>query len=228
MLRVLLSLASLAFLLTACGSAPGDQAYTQENFEQNQTYSRSFNTEYRLACDAGRRALLSQGYGIDKFSGDMVTGHKDFIGPDGSNMQITFNVTCAPESIGVDNAQVFASAVQDSFTLKKTSIAATVGVSLLGTISLPFSSTDDALVKTGSLTVTRPQFYSGFFDLLRQYLNVAKLEQPLVLPAGSGMIARPRPGHGTRLHRSVRATNPWNAYGRGGSMNNERSGTTQI
>lgn len=178
MLRVSLSLAPLAFLLAACGSAPQKSVYEEENFVQNQTYSRSFDTSYRVACDAGRRALLSQGYSIDKSTGDMVSGHKNFVDQEGRNTQITFNVNCSPDSTGPNNSQVFANAIQDSFSLKKTSTAASVGVSILGSVSLPFMSSDDALVKTSSMTVTRPQFYSGFFDLLHQYLAVAQLEQP--------------------------------------------------
>jgi len=178
MLRVSLSLAFLAFLLTACGSPPKKPAYEEENFVQNQTYSRSFDISYQVACDAGRRALLSQGYSIDKSTGDLVSGHKNFVDQEGRNTQITFNVNCAPDSTGPDNSQVFANAIQDSFSLKKTSTAASVGVSVLGSVSLPFMSSDDALVKTSSVTVTRPQFYSGFFDLLHQYLAVAQLEHP--------------------------------------------------
>lgn len=179
MLRVSLSLASLAFLLSACGSAPNKAAYEEENFVQNQTYSRSFDTSYQVACDAGRRALLSQGYSIDKSTGDLVSGHKNFVDQEGRNTQITFNVNCSPDSTGPNNSQVFANAIQDSFSLKKSSTAASVGVSVLGSVSLPFMSSDDALVKTSSLTVTRPQFYSGFFDLLHQYLAVAQLERPI-------------------------------------------------
>lgn len=221
MLRVFVSLALPACLLTACGSTPAGQAYEQENFIQNQIYSRSFDTGYQLACDAGRRALLSQGYDIDKSSADEVTGHKDFIGPSGRDVQITFNVTCAPGSIGAEKAQVFVSAIQDSFTLKKTRIVATVGISLIGTVSIPFSSTDDALVKTGSLTVAQPQFYSGFFNLLKQYLAVARLEQPLTLPPGPAMATRPRSVHRAWLHHDVRPVNQWGPYKKGGLMNNK-------
>ncbi|WP_019939183.1 DUF2242 domain-containing protein [Bordetella sp. FB-8] len=178
MFRVSVSLASLAFLLTACGSSPNNAAYEQENFIQNQTYSRSVKASYRVACDAGRRALLSQGYSIDKSTGDTVSGHKNFVDSEGRNTQITFNVNCAPDSSGPNDSQVFANAIQDSFSLKKSTTAASVGVSILGSVSLPFMSSDDALVKTSSVTVTRPQFYSGFFDLLHQYLAVAQLEQP--------------------------------------------------
>lgn len=196
MLRASLSLVTLAFLLTACGSTPKKTAYEEENFVQNQTYSRSFETGYRIACDAGRRALLSQGYSIDKSTGDLVSGHKNFVDQEGRNTQITFNVNCAPDSTGPNNSQVFANAIQDSYSLKKTSTAASVGVSVLGSVSLPFMSSDDALVKTSSMTVTRPQFYSGFFDLLRQYLAVAQLEQPVAThkaPAAPAHVPAPAP-----------------------------------
>ncbi len=191
MFRVSVSLAALAFLLTACGSTPNNAAYEQENFIQNQTYSRSVKASYRVACDAGRRALLSQGYSIDKSTGDTVSGHKNFVDGEGRNTQITFNVNCAPDSTGPNDSQVFANAIQDSFSLKKSTTAASVGVSILGSVSLPFMSSDDALVKTSSVTVTRPQFYSGFFDLLHQYLAVAQLEQPRIPSKKPAEPARP-------------------------------------
>ncbi|HEY0294313.1 MAG TPA: DUF2242 domain-containing protein [Bordetella sp.] len=176
--RVSASLALLALLLTACSSDKPKAVYEEEDFTQNHTYSRSFESDYKVACDAGRRALLSQGYNIDKSASDTVSGHKNFMDATGRNTQITFNVNCAPDSTGPSHSQVFANAVQDSYTLKKSSTAASVGVGILGSVSLPFSSQDDSLVKTSTLTVTRPQFYGGFFDLLRQYLAVAQLEQP--------------------------------------------------
>lgn len=170
-------LAAMFALLGGCASDP-KAAYEQEDFSQSHTYSRSYQSDYKVACDAGRRALLSQGYNIDRFSDAAVSGHKNFLDESGRNTQITFNVNCAPDGTGPNRSQVFANAVQDSYSLKKTSSAASVGVGILGSLSLPFVSTDDSLVKTSSLTVTRPQFYGGFFDLLQQYLPVAQAVVP--------------------------------------------------
>jgi hypothetical protein len=49
---------------------------------------------------------------------------------------------------------VFVSAVQDRYALKKSPTSASVGVGALGSVSLPFGSNDDSLVKVASSTVT--------------------------------------------------------------------------
>jgi hypothetical protein len=194
MYRALVSLAvaTISLLLNACSSTP-KAAYEQENFTQNHTFTRSFAADYKVACDAGRRALLSQGYNIDKYAGDAISGHKNFIDEEGHNTQITFNINCAPDGLSPEHSQVFANAVQDGYSLKKSSTAASVGVGPLGSVSLPFTSGDDSLVKTSSLTVTRPQFYGGFFDLLQQYLAVARIEPPEPKPAAPKLAAPATP-----------------------------------
>ena len=40
----------------------------------------------------------------------------------------------------------------------------------LGSVSLPFSSSSDSMVKVASETVSSPPFYDSFFDLVRRYL----------------------------------------------------------
>ncbi|MFX7139996.1 DUF2242 domain-containing protein, partial [Acinetobacter baumannii] len=54
--------------------------------------------------------------------------------------------------------------------LKKSPTSASVGVGALGSVSLPFGSNDDSLVKVASSTVTDAEFYRRFFQRLQQYL----------------------------------------------------------
>ena len=64
--RVALPLfAILSAVLAGCTSPK--PAYEREDFTQNDVFSRTFPTASTTACDAGRRALLSQGYNIDRF-----------------------------------------------------------------------------------------------------------------------------------------------------------------
>lgn len=165
-------LAALTAVLAGCASQP--PAYEREDFAQSDTYSRSFPAASVAACDAGRRALLSQGYNIDKFEPSRVTGHKNFQGEDGQHTQISFNIECASDGSANQRATVFANAVQDRYSIKRTSNSASVGVSVLGQVSMPFGASDDSLVKTGSQTVTRPKFYDGFFQLLQRFLPDAQ------------------------------------------------------
>ncbi|MGE8668937.1 MAG: DUF2242 domain-containing protein [Achromobacter mucicolens] len=164
--------ATLTAVLAGCSSPK--PVYEREDFAQSDTYSRSVPAASSAACDAGRRALLSQGYNIDKYEPSRVTGHKNFEGEDGQHTQISFNVECAPDGSAHEGATVFANAVQDRYSIKRTGNSASVGVSVLGQVSMPFGGSDDSLVKTASQTVTRPKFYDGFFQLLERYLPDAK------------------------------------------------------
>ncbi|SAI07182.1 lipoprotein [Bordetella ansorpii] len=171
---VALPCAAALAVLAGCSSPKA--AYEQENFAQSttNTFSRKYEAPPGRACDAGRRALLSQGYNIDKAQTDTVAGHKNFQDEDKANTQITVTINCTAEGGDGKHSLVFANAVQDDFSMKKSASSASVGVSVLGAVSLPVGSSDDSLVKTSSLTVTREAFYGGFFDLLQHYLPQAQ------------------------------------------------------
>ncbi|MDF8359706.1 DUF2242 domain-containing protein [Achromobacter anxifer] len=180
---------ALTGVLAGCSSPKPE--FEKEDFTQNDTYSRTIPASSAAACDAGRRALLSQGYNIDKFEGSRVTGHKNFQDESGQHTQIAFNIECASDGGSNERATVFANAVQDRYSIKRTASSASVGVSVLGQVSMPFGSSDDSLVKTGSQTVARPKFYEGFFQLLQRFLPDAQAAAAPHAPAGSR--AKPQP-----------------------------------
>ena len=45
-----------------------------------------------------------------------------------------------------------------------------LGVGGVGSVSLPFMSGGESLVKVGSETIASDQFYESFFDLVKRYL----------------------------------------------------------
>ena len=187
--------ATLTAVLAGCSSPK--PVYEREDFAESDTFSRSVPAASSAACDAGRRALLSQGYLIDKYEPSRVTGHKNFEGEDGQHTQISFNVECASDGSANDRATVFANAVQDRYSIKRTGNSASVGVSVLGQVSMPFGGSDDSLVKTASQTVTRPKFYDGFFQLLQRFLPDAQAaaapHEPPVRTKGAAPKPAPAP-----------------------------------
>jgi len=184
-------LAVLTGLVAGCSSPK--PAFEKEDFAQSDTYSRTVSASSAAACDAGRRALLSQGYYIDRFESARVTGHKNFQAEDGQHTQISFNIECASDGSSNERATVFANAVQDRYSIKRTANSASVGVSVLGQVSMPFGASDDSLVKTASQTVARPQFYDGFFQLLQRFLPDAQAASaPQDVPAKRAKAA-PKP-----------------------------------
>lgn len=182
----------LTAILAGCSSPK--PAYEREDFAQNDVFSRTFPSASTTACDAGRRALLSQGYNIDRFDPARVSGHKNFQGEDGLHTQINFNIDCASDGSANQRATVFANAVQDRYSIKRTSSSASVGVSVLGQVSMPFGSSDDSLVKTASQTVSRPKFYEGFFQLLQRFLPDAEAAAaPHVPPSPRARASQAKP-----------------------------------
>lgn len=158
-------------LLSGCAT-PLTRVSPQEAFSSVSTYSRMFDASPAKTCEAARRALLSQGYIIDTAREDLVRGQKSFQPDPESHLQMEIRVVCAPESKDGQVSLGFVTALQDRYMLKKNNSSASLGVGALGSVSLPFSSSNDSLVKVGSETITSEVFYDSFFALVRRYLVV--------------------------------------------------------
>ncbi|HDS1735803.1 DUF2242 domain-containing protein [Pseudomonas sp. BP8] len=148
--------------------------YEHENFDDSGTYSRSFPVSDAGSCEAARRALLSQGYIITNSGANQIAGNKSFQQNSENHLQISFSVTCAPDSSDDQRSTMFANALQDRYALKKSNTSASLGVGVLGSVSMPIGSSDDSLVKVASETVTAPQFYDRYFALVESYLPKPK------------------------------------------------------
>ncbi len=164
----LLSRVFAILILSSCTTTVQPPPYHQEEFSENDTYTRNFASTDTATCEAGRRALLSQGYIIGRTQQNSVDGTKSFQTDTGQHIEISFHVVCAAN--GQSNATAFVSATQDSYALKKTNNSASLGVGVLGSVSMPFGSSDDALVKVASETIHSSQFYDRFFGALERYL----------------------------------------------------------
>ncbi len=181
--------------LAACGGRAADSTLIRESFDSGDTYSRSVPGAPAQACEAARRTLLSQGYAIARADTAAVEGNKNFQPRDDEHEQLVLRISCAPRG---DQSLVFVSAVQDRYALKKSPTSASVGVGALGSVSLPFGSNDDSLVKVASSTVQDADFYRRFFDRLQQYLPAAAAapaptpsEPPAAAPAAADVPAPP-------------------------------------
>jgi hypothetical protein len=156
----------VAALLTACGSPK----FQPEQFGSTTTYSRSYASTPTNTCEAARRALLSQGFVITVSDADHVNGRKNLQPEPDLHMEIEFHVVCAPDGRAGDKTIAFVNALQDRYALKKSNNSASVGVGAIGSLSLPFTSSDDSLVRVASETITSEPFYERFFVLLKRYL----------------------------------------------------------
>jgi hypothetical protein len=161
--------------LAGCGSGKDKRAgYAPEAFDSTDTHARTFAASEAQTCEAARRALLSQGYQIKDASNQLVTGSKSFQPDNEVHMEMQLRVVCAKDS-GLPQDRhgsiAFVSALQDRYSLKRVNNSASVGVGVLGSLSLPYSSSEDAMVKVASQTVTDEQFYERFYTLIERYLQ---------------------------------------------------------
>jgi hypothetical protein len=165
-------------LLAGCGiTAPKQVSYDPEEFDSTTTHTRSFRGSQAETCEAARRALLSQGYLVTAANADLVAGRKSFQPASEVHVEVELRVVC-----GGASTIAFASALQDRYSLKKVNNSASVGVGALGSLSLPFSSSDDALVKVASETLTEERFYDRFFALIDRFLVPEAVQSTPVAP----------------------------------------------
>jgi len=185
--------AALLLSLSIAGcSAPTRVYYEPEEFDSTTTHTRSYPATEAQTCEAARRALLSQGYMITAGTADLVTGRKSFQPAAEVHVEVEFRVVCARDGQrggGARSTIAFASALQDRYGVKKTNNSASVGVGAIGSLSLPFSSSDDALVKVASETLTDERFYDRFFSLIDRFLPAASEGKP----AEASPVLTPQP-----------------------------------
>ena len=162
----------VALVLTGLAGCSSQKTaiYEHEHFDDSGTFSRNYPVTDKASCEAARRALLSQGYIITSNDPTMISGHKSFQQTGESHLEISFNVVCAVDGGTEHHSTMFANALQDRYALKKVNNSASLGVGVLGSVSMPIGSSDDSMVKVASETVSSPQFYERYFTLVEVFL----------------------------------------------------------
>lgn len=164
-----ISLLACLAVLGGC-QFPRKPLSTQELFDSSSTFSRTFGATPTETCEAARRALLSQGYVINTATKDLVHARKNFQPGMDTHVEMEIRVVCTPETRSGKSTLGFVTAQQDRFALKKSNTAASVGVGVVGSLSLPFSSSDDSLVRVASETISSEDFYERLFVLIQRFL----------------------------------------------------------
>ena len=161
--------------------------YVDESFSNDSPFKLRVDDDIALACESARRSLLGQGYLIELANSDAVRGRK---ATRGENTFIEMNVVCVPE---VNGSTIFAAGVLSTYDLKKNSSSASVGLSALGSISLPIGQSVDSLVKVSEETIDDKDFYKRFFAAVDKVLGemedgkaLAEPEQETVVESVEG------------------------------------------
>lgn len=158
-----------AVLAAACSSTQQTRsAYQDERFATRSPFQRHFAMGPIAACHLGQRALLSQAYQIENGSAENIRGTKYFRSLNDQQMRLEITLVCLPDEAGT---VMYASAVQTRFELKASASNTGLSVAGIGSISLPWAADKEALIKVGEETVTDPDFYNRFFELLKHLIE---------------------------------------------------------
>ena len=175
LLHTLLGAAAAVVLVAVAGCSTNDASRTPADYQPElfdaDTYTSRYRSPPAQACEAARRALLSQGYAITQAKADRVQALKYFQPHPERHVELEFQVVCAPEDNTGNSSVVFASGRMDQFAMRRVKNSASLGVGGLGSVSLPVGAAMDSMVKISSQTLTSKNTYDRFFSLLNKHLN---------------------------------------------------------
>jgi hypothetical protein len=161
-------LSTLVLGLAACG---GPSLHRDEDFSEKTPFWQRYDKTPEEVCDAANLALLSQGYKITNQAARSLTGAKEFQPESELHGVLEFQVNCRPSPQEATKTLLFASATESHYALKESSSSAGLSLPKVGSISLPFSSSAESLVKIKSNTIDEASFYQRFHALVNKYLK---------------------------------------------------------
>jgi len=155
----------LAVLLTGC--AHGHRHEGEERFSAAAPFSKTMSGSGDAVCWSVKRALLSQGYMLDRESeSGVLTGTMDSQPKPKLNVSIHFQATCADNKNGT--SIVFATATREESQLQKMKQSTSAGIGP-ATITMPAGSAK-VLGVVRRETIQDPAFYDGFFALVEKFV----------------------------------------------------------
>jgi len=114
----------------------------------------------RLAEELGVRELWLK---LDTANPTRIRGEKFFLPKPDYGMTLNITLVCLPSNVG---AAIYANALQTRYELKSAAASTGVSVAGVGSISLPWASDKEALIKVGEETIADPDFYRRLFGLI--------------------------------------------------------------
>jgi hypothetical protein len=158
--------------LASCAShRPKDIA---DNFTIQAPFSHTFAGNGDSVCWSVKRAMLSQGYMLDRPSeSGILTGSRDYQPKPKLNVTVHLQTTCADNRNGT--SIVFVTATREESKLQKMKQTTSVGVGP-ATLTMPAGSAQ-VLGVVGRETIQDSRFYDDFFTLVQGYTDQEQLTQ---------------------------------------------------
>lgn len=156
-------------LMTGCAHHPPPQQFTADA-----PFSRNFTGSGDEVCWSVKRALLSQGYMLDRPSdGGVLTGSRDEQPKPKLNVTTRLQTSCSDNRNGT--SIVFVTATREENELQKMKQSTSMGVGP-ATLTMP-SGSAKVLGTVRRETIKDPNFYGQFFTLVQGYASQEKLSQ---------------------------------------------------
>jgi hypothetical protein len=154
-----------AATVTGCASHRRDT--TQQQFSSVAPFSRTISGSGDAVCWSVKRALLSQGYMLDRpTDSGVLTGTMDYQPKPKENVTVHLQTTCADNKDGT--SIVFATASREDSRLQKMSQSTSAGIGP-ATVTLPSGSAKVLGVQSRE-TIQDPNFYDSFFKLVSTFV----------------------------------------------------------
>jgi Uncharacterized protein conserved in bacteria (DUF2242) len=156
-------------------------------FSADAPFSRTFSGSGDAVCWSVKRALLSQGYMLDRPNdAGVLTGSRDEQPQPKLNVSIRLQTSCADNRNGT--SIVFVTATREESQLQKMKQSTSVGVGP-ATLTMP-SGSAQVLGTVRRETIRDPNFYNQFFKLVQGFVAQEQISQAPVA-AGLGAGAAP-------------------------------------
>ena len=158
----------LAAAALSSGCATRDHELARDSISAQAPFSKTFQGSGDTVCWSVKRALLSQGYMLDRSSDNgVLTGTRDFQPSEKLNVSYHLQTSCADNRDGT--SIVFVTATREDSKLQKMKQTTSMGVGP-ATLTMP-SGSARVLGTVRRETVKDPSFYQKFFDLVQGYVG---------------------------------------------------------
>lgn len=179
-LRVAVTLVTGAVFLPGCAARKPDVA--RESISAQAPFSRTFSGGGDTVCWSVKRAMLSQGYMLDRpTESGVLTGTRDFQPQQKLNVTLHLQTTCADNRDGT--SIVFVTATREDSALQKMKQTTSVGVGP-ATLTMP-SGSAQVLGVVKRETISDPAFYGSFFALVDSFIRQERARADLHTPEAS-------------------------------------------
>jgi hypothetical protein len=193
------SLAAAVALQAGCAHHPPPQQFTAAA-----PFSRTFTGSGDAVCWSVKRALLSQGYMLDRPNdAGVLTGSKDEQPKPKLNVTTRLQTTCADNRNGT--SIVFVTATREENKLQKMKQSTSMGVGP-ATLTMP-SGSAEVLGTVSRQTVKDPAYYEQFFTLVQHFADQERLSQAQAT-AGDSPTNRPARLHSESAQSAPLASDP--------------------